>query len=103
MKIIVDANIVFSGILNSNNKIGDLLINSVKQFDFIAPDFLRIELRKHYPKLIKLSGLTHHQIEETHYHICKNITFISPEQIKTTYWVSAYQLTADIDENIHLT
>ena len=27
MKIIVDANIVFSGILNSNGKIGDLLMN----------------------------------------------------------------------------
>lgn len=46
MKIIVDANIVFSGILNTNSKIGDLLINSEKYFDFIAPDFLRIENQK---------------------------------------------------------
>ena len=44
MKIIVDANIVFSGILNTNGKIGDLLINSKKQFEFIAPDFLRTEI-----------------------------------------------------------
>lgn len=28
MKVIVDANIVFSAILNSNSKIGDVLINS---------------------------------------------------------------------------
>lgn len=34
VKIIVDANIVFSGILNSNGKIGDLLINSRKYFEF---------------------------------------------------------------------
>jgi predicted nucleic acid-binding protein len=40
MKIVVDANIIFSGILNSNGKIGDLLINSDKMFSFIAPDFL---------------------------------------------------------------
>jgi len=36
MKIVVDANIIFSGILNSNGKIGDLLINSGKFFSFIT-------------------------------------------------------------------
>ena len=39
MNIIVDANIIFSGILNSNGKIGDLLINSDNFFSFIVPDF----------------------------------------------------------------
>jgi len=39
VKIIIDANIVFSGILNSNGKIGDLLIDSKKYFSFIAPNF----------------------------------------------------------------
>ena len=34
MRFIVDANMVFSGILNTNGKIGDLLINS-KQFPSI--------------------------------------------------------------------
>ncbi len=58
MKIIVDANIVFSGILNTNGKIGDLLINSNKLFNFIAPDFLRVKIKKHYPRLSKISGLT---------------------------------------------
>jgi predicted nucleic acid-binding protein len=42
VKIIVDANIIFSGILNSNGKIGDLLINSKDVLQFIAPEFLRI-------------------------------------------------------------
>ena len=45
MRVIVDANIVFSGILNSNGSIGDLLINSGHIFNFIAPDFLRIEIK----------------------------------------------------------
>ena len=48
MRIIVDANIVFSAILNTNGKIGDLLINSGKYVEFIAPDFLRVEIKKHY-------------------------------------------------------
>ena len=57
MKIIVDANIVFSGMLNTNGKIGDILINAPSDFHFIAPDFLRVEIRKHYPKIIKVSKL----------------------------------------------
>lgn len=47
MRIIVDANIVFSAILNTNGKIGDILINGGKRFEFIAPDFLRYEIKSH--------------------------------------------------------
>ena len=97
MKIIVDANIIFSGILNSNGKIGDLLINSKNQFDFIAPDFLRAEIRKHYPKLCRLSKLKLDQIQESEFQLYNNITFISEEQIKKSHWISADKLVADID------
>ncbi len=97
MKIIVDANIVFSGILNSNGKIGDLLVNSKKQFEFIAPDCLRVEIRKHHTRLAKISGLTLDDIIESEIQICKDITFISEEQIKPTAWVKAQELTRGID------
>ncbi len=97
MKIIVDANIVFSGILNANGKIGDLLINSKKHFDFIAPHFLRGEIYKHYPRLSKISGMSIEHVREAEFQICKDITFISEEQIKAATWVAAEKLVADID------
>ncbi len=97
MNIIVDANIVFSAILNTNGKIGNLLINSQHKFTFIAPDFLRIEIRNHYPKLAKISGLTKAQITEADFRVCKQINFISEEQIKTSHWIAAELLVADID------
>lgn len=50
VKVIVDANVVFSGVLSTKGKIGDLLINSHKLIDFIAPDFLRAEIRNHYDR-----------------------------------------------------
>lgn len=99
MKIIVDANIVFSGILNTNGKIGDLLINSKKRFDFIAPDFLRTEIKKHYSKLAKISKLTLEQIQESEFQICQDITFISEEQIKISSWRIAEKLVAGVDPN----
>ncbi len=85
MRFIVDANIVFSGILNTNGKIGDLLINSKLYFDFIAPDFLRSEIRNHYPRLIKISGLTIQQVQEAEFQLYKDIIFISEEQIKISH------------------
>lgn len=102
VKIIVDANIVFSGVLNTNGKIGDLLINSKKYFNFIAPDFLRIEIHNHYSKLASISKLSLKQIQEAEFQICKDVTFFSPEQINTKNWLSAEKLVADIDpKDIH--
>lgn len=75
--LIVDANIVFSGIVNTNGNIGDLLINSDQYFTFIAPDFLRIEIRSHYPRLMKVSKMTLEQIQEAEFQIYKGIVFIS--------------------------
>jgi predicted nucleic acid-binding protein len=97
VKFIVDANMVFSGILNTYGKIGDLLINSKPYFTFIAPEFLRTEIRNHYPRLIKISGLTIEKIQEAEFHLYKDIIFISEEQIKISNWISADLLVADID------
>lgn len=67
VKIIVDANIVFSGILKTDGKIGDLLINSKTHFDFIAPDFLRVEIQKQYTRLTKISGMTLDNVREAEF------------------------------------
>jgi predicted nucleic acid-binding protein len=97
VKIIVDANIVFSGILNSNGKIGDLLINSKKHFNFIAPEFLRYEIKDKYEKLQSISDLNIEQVMEAEYQLCQDITFISEGQISYKFWQEAYDLVHDID------
>jgi predicted nucleic acid-binding protein len=85
VKIIVDANIVFSAILNTSSKIGDLLINSKGYFEFIAPNFLQAEIYKHYPKLAKISGMTLEEVREAEAHVCEEIHFISEEQIRDLF------------------
>jgi len=97
MKIVVDANIIFSAILNSNGKIGDLLIYSDRFFSFIAPDFLRTEINNHHDKLMKISKLTLEQILESEFQIYKSIMFISEEQISMESWQFADNLVSDID------
>jgi predicted nucleic acid-binding protein len=51
MRIIVDANIIFSAILNTDGKIGDVLLNSQNIFDFVAPRFLKDEIKKYHEKI----------------------------------------------------
>lgn len=82
--------------LNTNGKIGNLLVNS-HVFHFIAPDFLRGEIRRHYPKLIKISGLSLENVAEAEFRVCKQIDFISEEQISVAHWLVAEELVADID------
>ena len=99
MTFVIDANIAFSAILNTYSKIGDLLIHSKNYFDFIAPEFLRIEIRKHYSKLSKISGLTIDEVQEAEYRVYKDVKFISEEQIKNSTWEVAAKLVADVDPN----
>lgn len=102
MKVIVDANIIFSGILNTNGKIGDLLINSDKQLNFIAHDFLRVEIRSHYNRIMQISKMQFNEVLEAEFQICKDITFISEEQVSDTNWLSAEKLTATMTRKTHI-
>lgn len=47
MKVVIDTNIIFSGLLNPNGKISDLLLNSSDKFDFYSPTYVLDELENH--------------------------------------------------------
>ena len=77
MKIIVDANIVFSAILNTNNRIAQILIYENPKFQFYSCDYLQTEILKHREKLLKLTNLSAEELLELEKFITKNITFIN--------------------------
>ena len=97
MRVIVDANIVFSAILNTNSKIADLLLNSKGTFEFIAPDYLQTELRKYHSKISKISKLTLSEIERIENKVTKPIIFMSGIHIPESKWISAENIVMDID------
>src|SRR3989339_572303 len=90
MKIIVDTNIVFSAILNTDSKIGNLLIDSENHYQFYTPDYLRYELIKHHKKLKIISKLTDEAIIEAKYRITKYIHFVG-----LTKYLGGYLWTGD--------
>lgn len=97
MRIVIDSNIIFSAILNSNSRIGDLIFNSENIFEYYSCDYMRYEIKKHWNKLKKLSGLNEQQLSESEYRFSKKINFINEELIPEKIWLTAEGLSRDID------
>ena len=58
MKIVIDTNIIFSAILSSQGKIGNLIINGSNFFTFYTVGLLKDEIAEHKEKILKISGFS---------------------------------------------
>jgi len=97
MKIVVDTNIVFSGILNTNSTIGKLLTHSASPFRFYTCNYLRTEITRHRSKLLKLTKLRVDSLEELERLVTAKLTFINEELLPEKLLIKTEQLLADID------
>lgn len=98
MKIVVDTNIIFSGLLSPNGTISDLLLNSSNTFDFYSPTYLLDEMENHKEKLQNISGLSGRELNFMQRNLFKKIDFIDLESIRESTWKKAIELTKDVDE-----
>ncbi len=97
MKIIVDTNIIFSGLINTNGTIGDLLLNSYNILEFYSCNYMRYEIDKHWEKLKRISKLSEDELEESRFNIFSRVNFIKEDLIPEKIWHSAEKIVADID------
>jgi predicted nucleic acid-binding protein len=97
MIIIVDTNIAFSAILNTESVTGELILNSNGIFEFWSCHYLLEEIDKHWEKLKKTSKFGDSVLIESQRLICKNINFINEAQIPKIHRLEAYNLVKDID------
>jgi predicted nucleic acid-binding protein len=77
VKIIVDTNIVFSALLNTNSRIAQILIYAQPNFQFYSCDYLNTEILRHQKKILKLTKLTIPELYELQNFVTHNITFIN--------------------------
>lgn len=96
-KIVVDTNIVFSAILNTESNIGDILMNSDEVFIFYSAQYLRQEIENHKDKLIEISKLSEQEIEESKYQIFSRIHFLAEGQIPFEIWRRSAEYVRDVD------
>ena len=97
VKIIVDTNIIFSGLLNTDGTIGDLLFNSDGVFEFYSCSYMRHEIERHWEKLKRISKLSDSELEESRFTIFAKIHFINEELIPEKTWLAAEEIALDID------
>ena len=99
MKIIVDTNIVFSAILNSNSRIGKILLNAKSNFHFFTCSYLKVEIQKHRSKLLKITKLTESELSELEDLITQHITFIDERLIPQDLLIKTEAYLKEIDPN----
>lgn len=99
MKIIADTNIVFSALLNSNSRIGKILLSAKEHFQFFSCNYLLVEIQRHQKKLLKLTKLTGDQLSELTKLITQNITFIDERLLPQDILLNTETLLKTIDPN----
>ena len=97
MKIVVDTNITFSALLNSNGTIGDILFNSDKHFEFYSCSYMRYEIQKHWERLKKISKLSDEQLQVSYALVLSKLKFINEDIIPVETWLVSEQITKGID------
>ena len=96
-KVIVDTNIIFSCLLNSQGTIGDLIFNSDTIFDFYSNEYMLYEIRKHWERLKKISKLTDFELQTSYDKLLAKLTFINEQLIPGNIWQTSETLVAGID------
>jgi predicted nucleic acid-binding protein len=99
MKIVIDTNIVFSAILNTRSKIGLLILNGSKFFDFYSVGLLQEEIFEHKEKIIELTKYTLEQFDNAYRLITKRINFVDDIFLTERDLEKAMALVAGIDED----
>ena len=97
VKVIVDTNIIFSALLNSNNSIGDLLFNSENIFEFYSCSYMRLEIARHWSKLKRISKLSEEELQEARLKLFQKIHFLNEELIPQKTWILAEEIATNID------
>lgn len=99
MKIVVDTNIVFSAILNTQSRIGQLIINGSKYFEFYTVELLRTEILKHLERILQVSKYDENQFFENFQLLTSRLKFINEIFIADEELKNATRLVSDVDEN----
>ena len=97
MRVVVDTNIVFSAILNTNSKISKIILQPKSKLNFYSTNQLSAELAEHWAKLKKISKYSEVDLHKVSILIISKINFINVELIPKSIFQKAERLASNID------
>ena len=96
-RVVVDTNIIFSAILNTNSNIANVILRPSPAFSFYSTSQLRNEIVKYHSKIKKLSGYSDSELNRILELVYQQIKFIDIALIPKENYKKAEELTSDID------
>lgn len=99
MKIVVDSNIVFSAIMNTQGKLGQILILGSRFFQFYSLGLLKEELDNHKKRILGHTAYSEQQYEQILKILLGKICFVDEILIPEEEYRSALEMARDIDES----
>ncbi len=97
MRIVVDTNIVFSAILNTNSKIAIILLTPKRRLNFYSTEQLIREIEAHKERIRKISNYSDYELGRIIKLITSKIRFINLRLIPKESYQLAESLTNDVD------
>jgi predicted nucleic acid-binding protein len=98
VKLVVDANIVFSALLTTRGEVSKLLASGWPPLELFAPEALSVEIALHREKLMRLSKLSVAEMAIIETGVFDRITVVPHESIGPEHWERAYDLVKAVDE-----
>ena len=99
MRIVVDTNIVFSAILNTQGKLSRIILQPKSKLNLYTTNFLYHELNKHKKKLISISKYSESDFQRAFELITQKIKVINFDLIPKRHYEFAHEITSNIDED----
>jgi predicted nucleic acid-binding protein len=99
MRIVIDTNIAFSAILNTESSIARIILQPKSSLHFYSTDLLLLEINEHKEKLRILSSLTEIELNKSISLITSKIRFIDAQLIPPQILIDAQNLLKEIDED----
>lgn len=97
MTIVIDANILISGILNPYSQLSEFILSKNPKIDFVIPEYAIEEINAHKQRICKQSKTSLNQFEQVLEIFLSCILCFSTEAVKNSDIISADNLVADID------
>lgn len=97
MKLIVDTNIIFSCLLNTNNDLSKIIFFVENGIHFYSCNYMLDEISNHWDKLKKYSKLNDNSLQNSYLKILSRINFINEDLIPIKIWKESEAHVSSVD------
>jgi predicted nucleic acid-binding protein len=99
MKLVVDANIVISGMITARGVVGELLLRTYPPLELFAPENLRIEVSKYREKVARAARIGVDDVAYLEEQVLAPVHIVPDPLIPPAIWERAFDLVRAIDED----